>query len=84
MSEPIIAIQPPRVDLSAMTDLYPLLVATAERRLRDLEVDRDLFHDGVVALHGTTLGEEDQMALDHYDRELSELRALIAAAKGEQ
>lgn len=60
----------------------PALLAHAEKSLMWLIAERDCHYECCSDPQGMVYDIEDQMTLEHYDRDIDELRALIAAAKG--
>lgn len=60
----------------------PALLAHAEKSLMWLIAERDCHYECCSDPQGMVYDIEDQMTLEHYDRDIDELRALIAAANG--
>ena len=60
----------------------PDLLAFARRSLPMLIAERDCLYDGVTNAEGEYSDDEDRMAVEQIDREIDELRALIARAEG--
>jgi hypothetical protein len=60
----------------------PDLLAFARRSLPMLIAERDCLYDGVTNAEGEYSDDEDRMAVEQIDREINDLRALIARAEG--
>lgn len=60
----------------------PALLAHAEKSLNWLIGERDCHYDGCSTSDGHVLDKNDRHILASYDRDIDELRALIAACKG--
>jgi hypothetical protein len=69
---------------AALIAQAPALLAAAEKSLGWLIGERDCLYDGASDNEGNVKHPEDQEALDAIDHDIDELRALIAACKGEQ
>ncbi|MCB1789422.1 MAG: hypothetical protein KDJ24_03925 [Gammaproteobacteria bacterium] len=59
------------------------LLAQAEKSLSWLIGERDCIYEGASTPCGDVPDEGDRQALACYDRDIEQLQALIAAAKGE-
>ena len=59
------------------------LLEQAEKSLRWMIDERHCFSEGVSTADGVVLDKEDREMIASYDRDIAELTALIAAAKGE-
>jgi hypothetical protein len=60
----------------------PDLLAFARRSLPMLIAERDCLYDGCTNAEGEYSDDEDRMAVEQIDREINDLRALIARAEG--
>jgi hypothetical protein len=60
----------------------PDLLAFARRSLPMLIAERDCLYDGCTNAEGEYRDDEDRMAVEQTDREINDLRALIARAEG--
>ena len=61
----------------------PALLAHAEKSLRWLIGERDCHYEGCSTPDGDVPEQDDREILASYDRDIDELRKLIALAKGD-
>jgi hypothetical protein len=69
---------------AALIAQAPALLQAAEKSLRWLRGERDCVYDGASDNEGNVPHQEDRDTLDAIDRDIDELKAVIAACKGER